>query len=154
MKVSIAGPVAGLALFAVLYLSCYLPAVRQLLAQYQTAGRCMVILLFFNLMVNLMNLVPCLPLDGGQIMQALINRYSPRRAGERILQISILASGATAFWAFYCMQNHANVIPIPYSLLPDNAVRIPQPDPQFLVFFFGYLCANSVIAYNEYQGRY
>ncbi|MEZ6126676.1 MAG: site-2 protease family protein [Planctomycetaceae bacterium] len=153
VKVSFAGPAAGLVLFLLLYYSRLIPGVTEILDQYVAARRCMHVLLFFNLMVNLMNLVPCLPLDGGQIMQALMYRYWPRRAGQRIQQICIVASGLTAFWSLYCLQNDLPVMPIPRWMLPGPPFYVPQPDPKFLVFFFGFLCANSVAEYNESQGR-
>ena len=129
--VSFAGPLAGFLLYGVVRFGLYvtLRAAPHLLDN-DAVRYCIGLLLWINLYWGLLNLVPCLPLDGGHIMQALVSRYFPRRAPERILQISIVASGAVALYA----------------------VRL-MPGSQFLLILFGILCAQSVIAYNELQGR-
>ena len=75
-----------------------------------------------------MNLAPVLPLDGGRIVQALMMRYAPRRGVEWTLQVTIVAAGSIAYWGF-------------------------TQDKQFLMIMFGIFCAQSVIAYNEYNAR-
>lgn len=156
VKVSAAGPGAGLALFVVTYgVFRYLYTNHpDALASDHVAGYAIRWLLFMNLMWSVINLVPCLPLDGGNIMQVLMKRYRPRGADLKIVQVSMIASGAVAFWSVYCMNNpNVNLIPVPKWLLPGLRIDALQPDPKFLVIFFGFLCANQVMAYNEMQGR-
>src|SRR6056297_845385 len=89
VQVSIAGPAAGIALFVVSYLAFrffgeWQPEALQPDHPVSVSLRW---LLFMNLMWSVLNLVPCLPLDGGQIAQVLIHRYSPRNAVERVAQV-------------------------------------------------------------------
>lgn len=152
VKVSIAGPAAGFALFIVSYLAFRYFQLNQpdVLRSEHAVFVCLRWLLFMNLMWSVLNLVPCLPLDGGQIAQVLIHRYAPRQATERVAQLSILASGFVAVWSIYCMQNpEVNLIPIPQFLLPGLNVSALQPEPRMLAILFGILCASQVIAYNE-----
>lgn len=127
VAVSFAGPLAGFILYGLTYATGIGLAIwyREALANHAVLY-CLAMLSWINLYWGLMNLVPCLPLDGGHIMEALVTRYFPRHARERVLQISILASGAVAFYAFKHIEQM-----------------------RFLLFLFGYLCAMSVIAYNE-----
>lgn len=129
--VSFAGPLAGFLLYGLTFAT-----LRGLAIGYpeslsnHAVVYCLGLLLWINLYWGLMNLVPCLPLDGGHIMEALVTRYFPARSPERVLQISILASGAVAIYALQHM-----------------------PGMRFLLFMFGYFCAMSVIAYNEQTGK-
>ncbi len=155
IAVTAAGPAIGLLLFVMTYVVfvVILWTAPDLLLRHDLLFYAIRILLFANLMWNVMNLVPCLPLDGGQIMRALVHNYS-RASSERVMQISIAASGAVALWAFYCIQQEnngvpINLIPIPQWLIPGFPVEALQPSPNFLMFFFGWLCAQNVIAYNE-----
>ena len=156
IAVTAAGPGVGLILFGIVYLTweSIIKQAPQLLVQYDAVYFALQIMLFANLVWNVMNLIPCLPLDGGQIMQALVYRYGGRQASDLTMKISIAASGGVAFWAIYCLQqgnvgNRLNLIPIPQWLIPSVPVEMLQPSPGFLAFFFGYLCAQNVIAYNE-----
>lgn len=160
VAVSAAGPAAGLTLFGTIYVAFVVvrdqwPA---LLQGNDAVLYCFQLLLFANLMWNVMNLVPCIPLDGGQIMQSLIYRYVGRQAGERVLQVSIAASAGVALWSIYCLQqwnqgNFVHLVPVPQWLIPRPIVSILQPDPKFLAFFFGYLCAQHVMTYNATYRR-
>lgn len=129
--VSFAGPLAGFLLYGLTYgtliaFRIWYPQAFDSNAILYCAG----MLLWINLYWGLLNLVPCLPLDGGNIMEALVTRYFPSRAPERVLQISILASGAVAVYAL----NH-------------------MPGMRFLLFMFGYMCVMSIAQYNELNGR-
>lgn len=129
--VSFAGPLAGFVLYGIargviVVLRAWYPDAFQNDAILYSLG----LMLWINLYWGLMNLVPCLPLDGGHIMEALVTRYMPRNSRVRVLQISILASGAVAVYAF---QN--------------------LPGSRFLLFMFGYFCAMSIGAYNEVNSR-
>lgn len=127
--VSFAGPLAGFLLFWIVYAIKYalLTTSPETLEVYGVSYA-IYMLLWINLVWGIMNLAPVLPLDGGHIVQALMMRYAPRRGVEWTLQISILAAGAIAYWGF-------------------------TQEDRFLMILFGILCAQSVIAYNEYQGR-
>jgi stage IV sporulation protein FB len=156
VTVSAAGPAFGFILFGIVY-SCFSIIVSQwptLLRDYDAIPYCVHVMLFANLMWNVMNLVPCLPLDGGRIMQSLIDRYVGIRATERVIQVSIVASAAVALWAIYCLQQwnqggDIQLIPFPQVLIPKYPVRLLQPGAGFLAFFFGYMCAQHVIYYNN-----
>ncbi len=156
IKVSAAGPGAGFVLFILVYAiwSLLLNFAPGVLREFDVITHAVRWFLFANLVWSVMNLVPCLPLDGGNIMQALVYRYVQRGAQTRVLQISIAASGAVALWSVYCMQQHdqgvwINIIPFPQFLIPDYPVEMLQPGGRFLPIFFGFLCAQSVIAYNQ-----
>lgn len=86
------------------------------------------LLYLINLWWSVINLAPALPMDGGHILQALMMRYAPRKGVEWTLQISILTCGALAYWGF-------------------------TMNARFMMILFGIMCAQNVIAYNEYQGR-
>lgn len=157
VRVSAAGPAAGLIFFALSYLTAavLVETNPEVLSSQHIAGTALRWLLFMNLMWSVINLIPCLPLDGGRIMQVLVLRYAPRGAELKVVKGSILAAGGVALWSLYCMNNpQFNTIPIPQSWLPVVNVRSIQPDPTFLMIFFGFLCAQQIMVYNEMQGRY
>jgi len=121
--VSAAGPAAGFALAGVVW------TVRQalppeVLRDYHGLWFSINILLFINIAWGILNLLPCIPLDGGRIMESLVHRYWPRRAIIKVLWISILSSGAIALWGV-SRQN------------------------RFLIVLFGILCAQHVITLNR-----
>ena len=152
-----AGPVAGLSLGMLVYALMMLTQriAPGLSDRYPAIDYCFFMLLFSGLVVNLMNLIPTLPLDGGQIMATLIAHYGVRgRQGTVLtLQISIGAAAAVALWCGYCLQYETDVIPFAvYSWLPDRHAEYLaglQPHPKFMMIFFGVLCAQSVIEYNN-----
>ena len=165
VKVSAAGPGAGFALFGLTYL-----VARYLMANHPEALAAdgllpytLHIMLFANLMVNLMNLVPCLPLDGGRIAEALFARYGGRNATIKTLQLGILSSALVAIRGVYCLNNpEADLFPIPIDIFPSFTVgnwvytwstSSIQPEPKFMVIFFGILCAQQVITFNEINWR-
>jgi Zn-dependent protease len=154
-----AGPVAGLSLAVLVFvlkvileqfapdLFTQLPALRQFFRM----------LLFSGIVINLMNLVPVLPLDGGQIMAALVNHFGRRgrEATTLTLQISMASGFGVAFWCAYCLNNAQTVIPLSlYLWLPPRQaieLAILQPDPKFMMIFFGILGAQSLITYNNFK---
>ena len=95
--------------------------------------------LFINLAWNLVNLLPVLPLDGGQISRELLCRLNPRRGMEQSLLLSMLASGGVALWALSCHVNHRAVFGL---------------DPLFLGIMFGFLCYLSFQQYEASRRGY
>lgn len=152
-----AGPVAGMSFAVLIYMGRFvlLKAMPDLLDQYPILSLAFLLMLFSGIIVNLMNLVPCLPLDGGQIMATLVNHYGPRgRAGTILaLRISIVSGAAVALWCAYCQQSGSPVVPEAlFSFIPMPYRRefiYLQPDPKFMMIFFGILTAQSVIQHNE-----
>lgn len=152
-----AGPLAGLSFSLITYgiLILLLTQSPSTFADFPSLYFVFIMLLYSGFIVNLMNLIPALPLDGGQIMAALVTHYGARgrQASELILKISIGAAGGVALWCAYCTNMGMRVLPSTlYLFLPAPHARILaslQPDPQFLMIFFGILCAQSVINYNQ-----
>ncbi|MEZ6128214.1 MAG: site-2 protease family protein [Planctomycetaceae bacterium] len=165
VKVSAAGPAAGLLLFGLTYAVLRILMVQnpQSLADDGEISFALRMMLFANLTVSLMNLVPVLPLDGGRITESLMNRYGGRDAVIRTMQIGIAASAVVVLRGIYCINNpDALLVPMPQALLPPFQVGNMihtwlvgglQPEPKFMTLFFGFLCANQFAEYNDYQGR-
>jgi len=124
--VSAAGPIAGFLLAAIVWgivitLRNYSPATLQ---ENEAVRYALIQLLFINVWWGILNLIPCLPLDGGRIMESLVHRYLPRRGEIRVLWISIISSGCVALWG--AQQQH-----------------------RFLMIMFGLMCAQHVMALNQ-----
>ena len=124
--VSASGPVAGFLLAALVWgiavtVASYSPAT---LKEYEVVRYAIQKMLFINIWWGVLNLVPCIPLDGGRIMESLVFRYLPRRAEIKVLWISILSSGTLALWG-------------------------AQHQEQFFMILFGLMCAQHVIALNQ-----
>jgi stage IV sporulation protein FB len=91
--VSAAGPAFGFALgilVLLLHLTVFRHAELVLEARYA-----IIMLLYVNFFWTLINLLPILPLDGGQIFRDLAG---PRRAGL-VRWVSVFCAGAVALWA-------------------------------------------------------
>ena len=84
--------------------------------------------LFINFVWNAVNLLPILPLDGGQISREYWCWARPRNGMEINLKLSTVAAGSVAAWAAYCMANDRGIFGL---------------DPLFLGLMFGYLCYQS-----------
>lgn len=157
VKVSAAGPGAGLVLFVLTYL-----LFRFLRANHPdmvSTGHMMTYflgqMLFMNLMWSIINLIPVLPLDGGRIVESLMRRYRPRGADMNMLKVFMLSAGAVCAWALYCMKDRdMNLIPIPGWMLPGLRIEAIQPEPTMLAVLFGALCALHAKNYNDMQQRY
>ncbi len=155
LAVSAAGPAAGMCLGVVIYvIRSFLPPQMMSNPLIQEA---FLMLLFAGIIVNVLNLIPCLPLDGGQIMAATVRNYriGGIRSGDMPLRISVFVSGAAALWAAMCNSRGGDFFPAwLYWPLPEHAANLfqrLQPDPQFLMIFMGYLCVMSVQQLNQYR---
>lgn len=155
IAVSLAGPVAGLAFAAGIYVSGRV-IFWESLVQFPQLQYIFSMLMFGGLMVNLLNLIPVLPLDGGQVMAACLRQYGPRRSNraELALKVSIATAAAVCLWGAQCHSQNLGFFPFwLFQWLPalDASLLYQlQPDPQFLAIFMGYLCANSLIALRRY----
>ena len=159
IRMSAAGPLAGLALAALVYL--LLLTIPENTLKFYTDSQSPMseivrVMLFVGVFVNFMNLLPCLPLDGGRIMESLITIYGKHGRGnqELVLQISIVVAGAVALRCAYCLNSEdASVIPLAaFSWLPNPhqiILSYLQPAPKFMMVFFGMLCAQNIIALNN-----
>ena len=165
VKVSAAGPAAGLALFALTYavLRIFMGQSPESLVENTDLTFAINMMLFANLTVSFMNLVPVTPLDGGRIVESLMNRYGGRMAAQRTLQIGIIAAGLVVVRGIYCINNpESSLFPLPAAMFPPFfvggssyrwLVGSLQPEPRFITLFFGILCASQVATYNEHYGR-
>lgn len=119
IAVSLAGPFAGFGLFALTIGVMFLiPADASL---HPNVGRIFQNLIWINLFWGLVNLLPVLPLDGGQVTQSLLTWLRFRDPVRIALQISVVIAGAAALifytqlkmnfagmlFAMLCLQNVA-----------------------------------------------
>jgi stage IV sporulation protein FB len=155
VTVSLAGPVTGLVVAAVIYVAgrVIFPG---FLTTYPQLAYVFMMLMFGGLTVNLLNLIPVLPLDGGQIMTACIRQYGPRGTDryELALKVSVAIAGAVCLWAARCNSVGTRFFPsFLFAWLPDqhaDFLYILQPDAQFQAIFMGCLCANSLVALKRF----
>lgn len=116
-----AGPGAGFLLF--LLCLALRPAVHG--GGSEVLGEALRFSLFINLVWNIMNLLPVLPLDGGQITRELLDRYRPRRSRELSVRVSTVSAGVVAAAALIRLVQDRDFLGL---------------DPLFLAVMFGYLC--------------
>lgn len=121
--VSAAGPGAGFIVAGIVWLVRGIIPPETML-RYDALFWTLYILWRINIFWGVMNLVPCLPLDGGHIMEALMYRYWPRRADIRVLWISIISSGGVALLGAMWKE-------------------------RFLMILFGLICVQHVITLNH-----
>jgi Zn-dependent protease len=88
-------------------------------------------LVIMNLIWNLFNLIPIIPLDGGMIMREVVCAIAPRQGSRLAYGFSFLIAGTIAFYSLLRM-----VRPIPY----------PPLDPLFSALMFGWIAYNSFSA--------
>ncbi len=123
VMVSAAGPAAGFVVAAIVWvLMKTIPA--ETFMQYFSVYWALNLLWFVNFWWGILNLTPCMPLDGGRIMESLVCRYWPRRADVKVLWICILSSGFVALIG-------------------------AQQQRQFLMIMFGIMCAQHVMTLNQ-----
>ncbi|MEX0716142.1 MAG: M50 family metallopeptidase [Planctomycetaceae bacterium] len=146
IAVSAAGPIAGFLLFGLVFFGAR-PLLEMLASvapeTFHPDSRGMELLahaaifsLFINLVWNVMNLVPVLPLDGGQISRALFERYGGRSGPTNCLWLSLIAAAGIAAWALRARALGEGVLGL---------------DPLFLGIMFGYLAFQS---WQELQNPY
>lgn len=108
IAISLAGPGAGFALFGLTELFKFyaFPSMAPNLSPKLAFLLSFIIIQmeWVNLYWGLVNLLPVLPLDGGQICREICLKVSPRRGIEFAAQIGAVISGLAA--AFFFTQNH------------------------------------------------
>ena len=121
MAVALAGPFAGFGLFGlVLLVGWLLDSNGWLLNDYRHLV--VAFLVAINLYWGLVNLLPVLPLDGGNVCRSLLELWRVRDPQRLACQISVLVAGAVAayffsidarfagiMFAMFCVQNIASL---------------------------------------------
>lgn len=94
-----------------------------------------VALYFMTLLVNLMNLIPVFPLDGGQVMREICTAVSPRKGNAACFSIGFAISMAIALYSLAAVAQwqSAREITLPY----------PGINPTFSVILFGMLAIQN-----------
>ena len=98
IQVALAGPGAGFVLFGIVMVALIAADRAGHPEETLPINLQFVILqlVWINLWWGLVNLVPCLPLDGGHVLQHLLRIWMPRSADNWALKISIVAGGLAA----------------------------------------------------------
>jgi Zn-dependent protease len=126
IMVSAAGPAAGFSLGLIAIAAFLLGS--SFIERYEVLAEITWNLMWINIFWTIVNLVPCLPLDGGRIMEALVYRYAPRQAPKTVMMISIIASGAVAIFSYQYL----------------GGMR-------YMTILFALICAQTIMAYNSYR---
>ncbi len=93
--------------------------------------------IFINLVWNVINLVPVLPLDGGQIARELFLWANPRRGLEYALLVSMIAGGGVVALSIKSISAGTGVLGL---------------EPRFLAVMFFFLTIQSFQAYSAARG--
>jgi stage IV sporulation protein FB len=96
-------------------------------------------LLFINFAWNFLNLIPVLPLDGGQIAREYITWLRPRDGQETAYLVSTIAGAGFAAWIAYRHSQNQGAFGL---------------HPVFLMLMFGYLAFQSFQAYQASRRGY
>jgi len=107
--ITLAGPGVGLLLGGCVFLSDQLLARREVVMS-PLAIQAIHMLLFVNIGWSLLNLLPVLPLDGGQICRDVCTSLNPRRGELWAIRIALVVSGAVAVWAFSAHRLYLGVL--------------------------------------------
>jgi stage IV sporulation protein FB len=91
LLISAAGPIAGLLLAG----ACLVLRV----VLFPTASDVLARLVVINLLLNLANLLPVVPLDGGRIMKALLDMAAPNRGGMIAHAVSLVVAAGALWYA-------------------------------------------------------
>lgn len=132
----LAGPAVGFALYGLLKLIQW-----QRYAIFPDADALPIrltfqMLLFMNLFWNLINLVPVMPLDGGQVMREFTTGISPRRGMYYAQVISVVAALAVVAWSIYRIQR--------------PLIWYPSVDPMFMAILFGLMGVQAFFELRRY----
>jgi stage IV sporulation protein FB len=128
IAISFAGPAAGFLLYGLILLArnYALPQFGvQVLVQNPAILVAISMLLWMNLVWNVLNLIPIFPLDGGQISREVFSGMFPDNGLRLSLGLSLVLAGLGAV----------------YSILVINRKELPYPsiDPQMAAIMLGFL---------------
>lgn len=126
MAVSLAGPFAGFALFALVEAVRYAFFPMRVLAEHRYLYFVFSNLRWINLYWGLVNLLPVLPLDGGHVCRSVWELLRVRDPQRLATQISIPVAAGMAAWLF--------------------AV---DPENRFPVMLFAMLCLQNIAALQQ-----
>lgn len=107
--ITLAGPAVGLLLGGAVFITSQVLVIRGV-AIHPLALRAIGMLLFVNIWWSLLNLLPVLPLDGGQICRDVCTSINPRRGELWSIRIALVVSGAVALWAFTSQQLYLGIL--------------------------------------------
>lgn len=134
IAVLIAGPAAGFLLFFLtLGFQIFVEVANWTLHPFVDFA--VKILLFANLVWNILNLIPIIPLDGGQIMREVLTYISPNRGYETALIISMVVAVLAAASAYMFRQQ----------------LTI---DPTFAIVFCAFFAFQNFQMYQFHRNRY
>jgi hypothetical protein len=105
----------------------------------------LVVLLLFsiNLFVNILNLLPIIPMDGGMIFKEVCCLLAPRAGLKFAFGFSfLLAAGCTAYLIAVVLQQHG-------FLKLETKLWYPFAFPEFSLLIFGSLAFQSMQAYRQ-----
>lgn len=124
IAVSLAGPFAGFGLYALTELALYLLPETPL---HPNVYRVIGYLIHINLYWGLINLLPVLPLDGGQVCQSFLTWCRLKDPGHVTAVISMLTAGAAAAY-FFNMERRASFAGMLFAMLClQNMVALQSP---------------------------
>ena len=113
--VSLMGPVAGFLFLGVIFVAMIGMAITGQGQAPETAtdfsfylNQALSFLFFMNLYWGLLNLIPVMPLDGGQIARSLCEVFRFRDPVSAALKLGVVASGAAAY---YFLVQHKEMMP-------------------------------------------
>jgi Zn-dependent protease len=116
IAVSLAGPGAGLLLYG-LIVAVERVALPQLgagvLGGNPIIGIGVYMLLWMNLIWNVLNLIPIWPLDGGHVSREVFSAVSPGNGFRLALQFSMLLAAAGAIYSLVVWSERAGRLPYP-----------------------------------------
>jgi membrane-associated protease RseP (regulator of RpoE activity) len=133
--VSLAGPGAGFVLYGVVLLLQMAVIRSDWLFQLEPAWRWRLAEFFqqmewINLWWGLVNLLPVLPLDGGHVAEAILQRFRPYDGRSLAVKLSLVVAGGVAFYFFQHREE--------YGMFPG--------------ILFGILCLSNVQALQQPRG--
>lgn len=139
-----AGPAAGFALYGLTWVTAEVLISQGTLLNMDPVWRLRVAAmldfsLWANFVWNVFNLIPVMPLDGGQICRELCLWISPRKGMEWAFLIAIGVSGLLALYGFGALQGKWRMI---------GSVAPGMP-----TIFFGVMCYQNFQAYQASKGR-